>query len=303
MTLEKPSTIYYLPTTAAQPLLAIVGQTATGKSALAIEIAEQFNGEIICADSRTVYKSLDIGTAKPTAADRRRVPHHLLDIVEPDQRFTAADFKLMAIQAVNDINRRGKLPILVGGSGLYIDSILFDYQFLPAGDEDMRRELEKLSTEELQERLTEQDIELPANRQNRRHLIRALETGGATAKKKSLRANTCIVGLRLPREELERRIAARTKQMVRAGLVDEVRAAAEKYGWDAQGLQAPAYRSFKKYILGEATLDEAIDLSIKSELQLAKRQLTWFKRNDSIQWLDNPGKYVADTTTLLNKTF
>ena len=114
-------------------LLVIVGPTASGKTALAIELAERMNGEIICADSRTVYRGLDIGTAKPTPEERARVPHHLLDVVDPDQPFSVADFKRLAEQAITDVRRRDKLPILVGGSGLYIDAIIYDYQFSAAG--------------------------------------------------------------------------------------------------------------------------------------------------------------------------
>ena len=129
---------------AAAPLVVVVGPTASGKSALAIELAEQFNGEIICADSRTVYKYMDIGTTKPSLEDRARVPHFGLDLVEPGERFTAADFQEYANEKITEIRQRGHIPFLVGGTGLYVDGVVFDYEFLPA-DEALRAKLEKLT--------------------------------------------------------------------------------------------------------------------------------------------------------------
>lgn len=116
------------------PLVVITGPTASGKTSLAMEVAKLFNGEIICADSRTIYKGMDIGTAKPTKKEQAAIPHHIIDVVEPNQSFTVADFKELALKAIDDITKRGKLPIMVGGTGLYIDSVIFDYQFGPAGD-------------------------------------------------------------------------------------------------------------------------------------------------------------------------
>lgn len=283
------------------PLLVIVGETASGKSALALDLAERYQGEIICADARTVYQGMDIGTAKPSAAEQAQVPHHLLDVVTPDQTFSAADFKRLAEAAIANIKNRGKLPILVGGTGLYVDSVLFDFQFRAPAKPSLRAELSSLSVPELQGRLTEQGIALPANAQNPRHLIRALETGGEPAERGHLRPDAVVYGLRIERDELELRLNVRTDAMLAAGLAAEVRQLAEQYGWDAPGLSAIGYREFQACLMGEQSLVETRDLIIRHSLQYAKRQRVWFKRNPCIQWHDDPRQIVDSITTFLNK--
>ncbi len=282
-------------------LLVVVGPTASGKTSLGIDLAQRLDGEIICADSRTVYKDLDIGTAKPTTQERAAVPHHLLDIIAPDKFFTAAKFKQLAVKAIDETQNRGKLPIIVGGSGLYIDSVLYDYQFLPAPDPNLRRRLESYSVEQLQAELNRKGIPLPNNEQNPRHLIRQLETGGQLPARKALRPNTLIIGLHPPKEVLRDRVTKRAKQMVNSGLVEEVEAMGRKYGWQAPGLQSPAYKAFGRYIRKEISKDIALQEFIKLDLLLAKRQLTWFKRNNSIHWLDYSSNYVDSVTTIMNK--
>jgi tRNA dimethylallyltransferase len=286
------------------PLIVIVGETASGKSALAMELAEQYNGGIICADSRTIYKEMDIGTAKPGPAERKRVPHYCLDLVRPDERFTVADFKQHALRAIDDIAGRGKLPIMVGGTGLYIDAVLYDFQFRPPSDPVERLRLQAMTVEELQQELTDKGIPLPENSRNPRHLVRTLETGGAVSVRKELRPNTLVLGLKVERELLAERIQARVGQMVGQGFADEVRQVSQKYGWDAPALQAPGYKAFRGYISGMADLDEAKAAFVKNDLQLAKRQRTWFKRNNSVHWFDNGGNltnFVELVTTLVNK--
>jgi tRNA dimethylallyltransferase len=283
------------------PLVVIVGQTASGKSALALELAERFNGEIICADSRTVYRGMDIGTAKPSRQEQAKIPHHLLDIVDPDQTFTVADFKRLANAAIEDILSRGQLPILVGGTGLYIDSVLFDFVFRSLPSAELREELTALSVPELQNRLRAADIPLPNNPENPRHLVRALETDGKIGSRKPLRENTCIIGLALDRETLRERIVVRVETMLRAGFVDELRKLVAQYGWDIPALQAPGYKAFRGYLEGTVDLDEAKALFVQNDLRLAKQQRTWFKRNNSIQWTNNRGEIVDIITTFLNK--
>ncbi len=284
------------------PLIVIVGETASGKSALAIELAKQFDGEIICADSRTVYKGMDIGTAKPTSEEQAVVPHHLLDIITPDKSFSAADFQRTANQMITDIVARGKLPIMVGGTGLYIDSVLFDFEFRRPAESAERERLEAMSVHELQAEIARAGLQLPENLQNKRHLMRTIETGGVVGSRHDLRPNTLVLGLRVEREELEKRIAARTDAMVQAGFVEEVRGLGEQYGFDAPGLQAPGYKAFRKYLAGESDMSSARDEFIKNDLHLAKRQRTWFKRNKSIQWLGDRSLAVDIVTTFLNKT-
>lgn len=287
-------------------LLVIVGATATGKSALAIELAERFGGEILCADSRTVYRGMDVGTAKPTADERARVRHWGLDLVSLDEPFTAADFKSYAEQAIADITGRDKLPIMVGGSGLYIDGVLYDYNFRPVADVALRTQLEGLSVARLQERVLEMGLELPENARNPRFLIRTIEagvTGGGADRQRGMRPNILVLGLDYDIGELERRIAARTGVMVDSGLVEEVKRLGECYGWETQALQAPGYREFRGYFEGTQTLEQTRAEIVKNTRAFAKRQKTWFKRNKSIHWLmteDKMAQAVALTTTFLD---
>lgn len=287
-------------------LLVIVGPTATGKSALAIELAERFNGELLCADSRTVYRGMDIGTAKPTAADRHRVPHWGLDLVDPDQTFTAADFKAYSLATIRDIVARAKLPIMVGGSGLYIDSVVYDYQFRQPGDQVLRAKLENIETVELQNRVLEAGLDLPENMNNRRYLIRAIEAGGVsgeTDRQGGLRPNTLMIGVDMDIAEIEGRIEERVWHMLDAGLAQEVRRLAGQYGWEIPAMQAPAYKAFRGCIEGKESLEAAIQAFVKNDRALAKRQKTWFKRNKSIHWLttdDKLAEAVDIATTFLN---
>lgn len=266
------------------PLVVITGPTASGKSALALEIAQKYNGELICADSRTVYKGLDIGTAKPTKVEQSLVKHHLLDIVSPNEPFSAAQFKELAQQAITDIAKRGKLPILVGGTGLYIDAVIFDYQFGAPADPDERRQLEVLSVEELRRRCEDNNISLPVNAQNKRHLLRAIELGGLLNHTKKLRSNTIVVALTTNKEELRSRVTNRAHQMVADGILDEVKRVGQKYRWQGEALTGNIYRILRPVVEDGAPLDTALELVATSDMQLAKRQITWLKRNPYIIW-------------------
>lgn len=287
------------------PLIVVVGETASGKSALAMQLAEQFNGEIICADSWTVRRGLNIGTAKPTATDLAKIPHHLLDIVGPDEDFTAAVFKRLALKAIDDISSRGKLPIMVGGTGLYIDGVLYDYEFSPEGDRKTRARLNELSQAELLKMIEEAGLELgEIDTANKRRLIRLIETNGAKPGKKDLRQSTLIFGLQVERDELQKRITQRVDEMLNAGLEGEVRGLADEYGWDCEGLKGVGYAQWKDYFMGVQTLAETRQKIIKATLDLAKRQRTWFKRNKSIQHLPTPvnwTKVVDLVTTFLGE--
>lgn len=286
------------------PLVAIVGQTASGKSTLAIELAERYGGEIICADSRTVYRGMDIGTAKPTSEERVHVPHHLLDVVAPDQPFSVARFKQEALTAIANIAGRGKLPIMVGGTGLYVDSVLYDYHFRRPADPVERERLNAMNVEALQGLLRQQGIPLPSNERNPRHLVRAVETGGQIARQSLMRPNTLVMGISLERQDITARIETRVAQMFTDGLELEVRRLAEKYGWEAPGMQAIGYHEWRAYFEGQQNLHETHDLILKNTLQYAKRQRTWFKRNNSIQWFTNredATEKVVEITSKLNK--
>jgi len=268
------------------PLVVIVGPTASGKTSLAIEIAEKFDGEIICADSRTVYRGMDIGTAKPTLDEQTRVPHWGLDLVEPGERFSAADFKRYAIAKIKDIKSRGHMPILVGGTGLYIDAVVFDYQFGETVDADQRRELEKLSIEELHVYCIEHNIILPENKFNKRYVIRKIEQGNETPKRKNAPISTCIiVGIATDRDELRKRIEARTEQLFEDGVVEEATILGKKYGWNSEAMTGNIYPLVHLYLKNEISLQEMKEKFTTVDWQLAKRQLTWLKRNQYIKWL------------------
>lgn len=293
-------------------LVVIIGETASGKSELALRLAEQFNGELICADSWTVRREVNIGTAKPSAAERARVPHHLLDVVGPCEDFTAAVFKELALQAIDDVASRSRLPIMVGGTGLYIDGVLYDYGFLPAGDRTARQQLNDLSVDTLLNSIKEQGIELgDVDTRNKRRLIRLIETGGARPQKKRLRPNTLIIGLQTDRKRLKAQVEQRVDAMLKAGLEAEVRQLTKRYGWDCEALKGVGYAQWRGYfeggegISGSAqSLDETRQKIIKATLDLAKRQRTWFKRNKSIHWYSTPVKWsnvVAEVTTFLSK--
>ncbi len=280
-------------------LVAIVGPTGSGKSDLALQLAQEFGGEIIAADSRTIYRGMDIVTAKPTVADQLLVPHHLLDVVEPGERFTAADFKKLTEGALADISRRGKLPMLVGGSGLYVDSVLYDYQFPGQSDVD-RAELERLGIDELQARLGQLERQKlnTIDVQNRRRLVRAIETvGRKPTKMNQILSNTLLLGLKLDKETTQNRLKKRTDQMVAAGLAPEIEKLAQKYGWGNEAMTGIGCRAFKGYIEGRKTLEQAKADFVAGDMKLVKKQLTWFKRNPYIIWLERPAdaqKLVAD---------
>lgn len=283
------------------PIIVILGPTASGKSALALQLAQQYGGEIICADSRTVYKYMDIGTAKPTMQEQALVRHHLLDVVEPDESFSAADFKRLAQKAIGEIVGRGNVPIIAGGTGLYIDALVYDYEFGLPADPDVRAELSAMTLDELHTRLLELDIPIPCNENNPRHIIRAIELAGKRPQRTALRANTLLIGIQVPLDELTERIRLRVDAMVAAGFEDETRQLFARYPTDVEALRAPGYRAFRDYLVGHIDLGEAKTMFVKADRALARRQMTWFRRNHSIQWVTNPSMAVEIATTFLNK--
>lgn len=283
------------------PLIVLVGETASGKSTLALELAEMFKGELICADSWTVYKDFDIGTAKPTPEERERVRHHLLDVTEPAEGFSAPQFQRLAKQAVADITARSKLPILVGGTGLYIDSVLFDYGFLEKSDPVVRAELNALDLEQLLARADEMELDTSTiDTRNKRRMIRLIENNGARPTRRPMRTNTLVLGIRTDREHLRERITARVGVMLAAGLEAEVLRLSGRYGWEVEPMKGIGYREWREYFDGAQSLDETRTRIIKATTDLAKRQRTWFKRNDSIQWLDNPSRAEEIVAAFLN---
>jgi len=269
-----------------RPLIVIAGPTASGKSGVAIEIAEQYGGEIIAADSRTIFKGMDIGTAKPSKADQARVPHWGLDIVTPGEAFSAADFKAYAVQKIAEIRSRGHLPILVGGTGLYIDAVIFDYEFGPAADPVLRAKLEEMTLEDLHKYCIQHNITLPENDKNKRYVIRAIELKSTSAKRLDQPINNCIiVGITTDRDELRKRINQRAEQLFDDGVVAEAKTLGDMYGWESEAMTGNIYRLAHAYLDKLITEDELKYRNQNADWQLAKRQLTWLKRNQFIEWL------------------
>lgn len=288
--------------TTSGPLVAIVGQTASGKSDIALRLAREFNGEIISADSWSVRRELHIGTAKPSQQAQASVPHHLLNIVGPCEDFTAALFKQRALELIADIHGRDKLPLLVGGTGLYIDSVIFDYSFAPPGDVASRRLYNQMTIDKLLQIAAEKKLDTASiDTRNKRRIIRLLETNGAQPQKQPLRKNTLILGVNVDNQQLQQRIEQRVDAMLAAGLEQEVGELAVKYGWNCEGLRGIGYIEWREYFAGEQSVDEARARIIQATKQLAKRQQTWFKRNEHIIWCQTYNEVSQQLHTFLDR--
>lgn len=281
-------------------VVAIIGPTAVGKTHLSIELAKRFNGEIISGDSMQVYKGLDIGTAKIKKEEMQGIAHHMIDLREPDEEFSAADFKKYVQHYIDEITSRGKLPIIVGGSGLYIQAVLYDYQFSdlkrdPAITEKLEKTLKQEGIMPLYERLKRLDPEQAEkiHPNNHRRVIRALEIYESTGKRMSETEknqtvespyHSILIGLEMERDLLYRRINDRVDYMMEAGLLDEVRYLYEEGYQDCQSMKAIGYKEFIPFFNGEQTLEETIELLKRNSRRYAKRQLTWFKNKMNIRW-------------------
>ncbi len=300
------------------PLVIIAGPTAAGKTAVAVRLAKHLDGEVVSADSMQIYRYMDIGTAKPCAAEREGIPHHLVDIVEPEEEFSAAMFQKLARQAIKDIYERGKLPILAGGTGFFIDAVIYNYDFSFAGaDKELRkflqREAEEKGNAAVHERLRRVDPEA-AERihvNDLKRIIRALEiyqqTGraGALLRKKNKEKYHCydtlFFGLYYKRELLYRRIEERVDKMIEEGLVEEVKRLMNAgYHTGLVSMQGLGYKEIAGFLQGKYSLDEAIAILKRNTRRFAKRQLTWFKRYSSIKWIDmekhNAIDYILSVT-------
>lgn len=259
------------------PLIVILGPTASGKTAYAIRLARLIGGEVICADSRTVYRGMDIGTAKPTELERAGVPHWGLDLIEPDQRYSLYDFQRYAMAKIAEIRQRQHVPLLVGGSGLYINSGIYDYR-LAGGDYDptTRAKLEKLPPDELRRLIVKRGAKLPRDLDNKRRLIRSLETGGVSNNCGYLSRQTVVIGIAVDKEKLSQRISGRAEQMLERGLVDETDRLIARYGM-VEPLRRNAYGVVAKYLAGQIYEAELIEQISTKDRQLAKKQLTWWR--------------------------
>jgi tRNA dimethylallyltransferase len=285
-----------------EPVLAIVGPTATGKSALGMALAERLSGEIINADALQVYRGFDIGTAKPGAEERARVPHHLIDILEPHEPYSAGEFARRAQEAIAEIHGRGRMPIVVGGSGLYLRALFQGMSPMPPGDPEIRRKLRERLDEEglpaLVQELWRLDPATAARLKpgDTQRVLRAIEVFLAAGRPLSAliaeqpfgtqRIAAIHVGLTVPRGILYDQIAGRVSRMMEAGWLEEVA------GLLRQGLspglpafQAIGYRQLVRHLIGEGSLSEAVGETIQATRRFAKRQETWFRKESDVTWI------------------
>lgn len=281
-------------------VIAIVGATASGKTAYSIELAKEIDGEIISADSRLVYKGFNIGAAKPTIEERQGIPHYMIDIVEPDFEYSAGLYKQQAKKIINDIIKRGKTPIIAGGTGLYIDILLKNYDLpeIPA-DRPLREELKKYTKDDLYNKLLELDSDAGEiiDKNDSKKIIRAIEIIKTTGKSlknsrgiKPSEYNIKWIGKNFDRKTLYERIDKRVDIMVENGLVEETKGLLDKYGDIPNITSTIGYREISGYLYDKYSLEEGIALLKKNTRNYAKRQLTWFRKNTDIIWDVYPEK-------------
>ena len=291
-------------------IICVVGPTASGKTSFAISLAKKIDGEIVSCDSMQIYKYMNIGTAKPTPDEMQGIPHHMLDFVEPSVSYSVADFAEDARKCINDILSRGKTPILCGGTGLYIDSIINQIEFSEEKvDMTYRNELQTLAEKEGVEavhKLLQETDPIAADKihpNNLKRVLRALEiqkTTGLTKTQADKMAiseplyDAEIFGMEMDREQLYERINLRVDLMIEAGLLEEVENLLKRgIPKNATAMQAIGYKEFIAYFDGKSTLEDAIDTVKRESRRYAKRQLTWFKRNKNIRWL-SPTEDISD---------
>lgn len=300
-----------------QPLVVILGPTATGKTEVGIQVAMRLGGEVISADSMQVYKYMDIGTAKPTMAERQGIPHHLIDIVTPDQDFSAALFQEYARRHINNIIARGRVPILVGGTGLYIRVVIDPYSFNSAGvDKEYRMRMQSYARQYgrdwLHRQLAAADPQTAArlHPNDVKRVIRALEVIKLTGQtlfhtpggRRESPYNLIIFGLNRPREQLYSLVENRVDRMIGQGLVNEVSQLLQwGYGRQLKSMQSLGYKEVAAYLAGELNLGEAITLIKRNTRRFAKRQLTWFRHEQRVNWLElkhhnDYGKAISQIT-------
>ncbi|WP_212963230.1 tRNA (adenosine(37)-N6)-dimethylallyltransferase MiaA [Siminovitchia fordii] len=295
-----------------EKLIVLVGPTAVGKTKTSIEIAKAFNAEIISGDSMQVYKGMDIGTAKIRPEEMQGIPHHLLDIRDPRESFSVAEFQAVVRKKIDEITARGSIPFIVGGTGLYVQSVLYDYRFTEMeGDPSFKYELEQRAaageSAELYKELqaVDPDSAVDIHPNNVKRVIRALEIHHLTGIKKSeqskaenkdLLYDTALIGLNMNREKLYKRINKRVDLMMEEGLLEEARYFYDNGIREVQSVQAIGYKELYEYFAGNLTLDAAVELLKKNTRRYAKRQFTWFRNKMDVTWFD-----MTDEGEHLNK--
>ena len=286
-------------------LIVIAGTNASGKSGLGVELAARYGGEIVSADSRQVFRGLDLGSGKITREEMRGVPHHLIDVCEPGDFFSMADFQRQAYTAIDGILARGRLPFLVGGTGLYVAAVADGYELSDrAPDLALRAKLETYDTpalyQMLRQRLPDTDID-PKNRNRVMRAIERLEADDYQPGRRSPRYETLKIGVTWPREMLKARIDQRLERRLREGMTEEVRALLSA-GVSTEFLMKLGleYRYLTRYLLGEISYEQMVEELGNAIKKFAKRQMTWFRRDESIRWLDMEGEPVAQAAALID---
>ena len=289
-------------------VIVITGPTAVGKTKLSIELAKKLNGEIINADAMQVYKGLNIGTAKVTEEEKENIPHHLFDIKEVEEEYSIYNYQKDCRKVIDDILRRGKTPILVGGTGLYIKAALYDYKL---SEEKTNNTYDNLKTEEIYKELLKLDKDINIDKNNRRRLIRALNyykennTSISNNKTNKLLYDTIFIGLTTDREILYDRINKRVDDMIKNGLIEEVKSLYDKNIRSKAIMTGIGYKELYDYFDGNISLEDAINLIKQRSRHYAKRQYTWFNNQMDIKWFETNyqdfNKTVEEVTNYINK--
>lgn len=300
-----------------QKVIVICGPTASGKTKLSIEIAKKINGEIVSADSMQIYKEMDIGTAKPTIEEMQGIKHYLLDFVSPDKRYSVADYKKDAINAIDEIIEKNKVPIIVGGTGLYINSLIYGIEY-PEIEIDIkyRNELERTADEpdglrklyEMAKKIDEEAIK-NISPNDKKRICRILEIYHSTGKTKTQQEiesrkndpkyDYIVYGLNMDRDKLYDRINKRVDIMIQDGLIEEVKNVASKYKEFPTAMQGLGYKEVLEYLNGDTTKEEMIEKIKMETRRYAKRQLTWFRRYETIKWIDALGDIQNNINIIL----
>ena len=285
-------------------VIVICGPTASGKTALSIELAKKINGEIISCDSMQIYKYMDIGTAKPTLEEQKEVKHHLIDFVEPNQRYSVAEYKKDTEKSIEEILSKGKTPIIVGGTGLYVDSLIYGIEYPEIElDEEYRKQLEKEIEEKGLESLYNKAKEIDSKAMekispnDKKRIMRVVEIYKATGKTKTeqeiesrtheVKYDYKVFAIKMDREKLYERINKRVDLMVKKGLIEEVQNILKKYDKFPTAMQGLGYKEVVEYLDGKTTKEEMIDKIKMQTRRYAKRQITWFKKNKQTVWIEN----------------
>ena len=285
-------------------VIVIVGPTASGKTALSIELAKKINGEIVSCDSMQIYKDMNIGSAKPSIEEMQGIKHYMLDFVRPDERYSVAEYKKQAEEAIEEILAKGKTPIVIGGTGLYADSLIYGIEYKEIEfDEEYRKELEKIaSTEEGLAKLYEEATKIDKDamekisKNDKKRIIRVLEIYHSTGKnkteqelesrKKEVKYDYYVFAINMDREKLYDRINRRVDIMIENGLIEEVQNLLKKYSEFPTAMQGLGYKEVVEYLQGDLTKEEMIEKIKQETRRYAKRQLTWFRKNKNTIWID-----------------